>query len=158
MSAPPPANDNPTAVKPATGESAEVSFTACNYEASAALTQQKLTSCRKLLTFAQYIRNHSCYLQRYAGQQPSDEDRDGFAALGRQWRDLLDGKLLEGVGDVLTEAFCEEAEGEVGRLDGLDRDDAAAVKAREAWKEVLVLIGECKDVRKEVDELMAKTA
>jgi hypothetical protein len=69
---------------------------------------------------------------------------------------LLDGKLLEGVGDVLTEAFRDEAESELGKIDSLNKDEAA-VRAREAWKEVVELIGECKDIRGEMDELVAKT-
>jgi hypothetical protein len=69
---------------------------------------------------------------------------------------LLDGKLLEGVGDVLTEAFRDEAESELGKIDSLNKDEAA-VRAREAWKEVVELIGECKDIRREMDELVAKT-
>jgi hypothetical protein len=154
----PPANDNSTAVKSTPGAQKQNSSTSADYEQSTVLAQKKLTKCRQLLTFAQYIRNHSYYLQRYAGQQPSDEDKEGFAALGRQWRDLLDGKLLEGVGDVLTEAFREEAEREMGKLYGLMSKDEAVVKAREAWKEVLELIEECKDIRREVDELMAKTS
>jgi hypothetical protein len=68
---------------------------------------------------------------------------------------LLDGKLLEGVGDVLTEAFRDEAESELGKLDSLDNDEAA-VKARETWKEVMELIAECEDIRREMDELVAK--
>jgi hypothetical protein len=69
---------------------------------------------------------------------------------------LLDGKLLEGVGDVLTEAFRDEAESELGKIDSLNKDEAA-VRAREAWKEVVELIGECEDIRREMDELVAKT-
>jgi hypothetical protein len=153
---PPPSHDNSTAVKATPGTSTEGSSTTYNYEQSTALAQNKLTQCRQLLTFAQYLRNHSLYVQRSAGQQPSAEDKESFAALGRQWRDLLDGKLLEGVGDVLTEAFRDEAESELGKIDSLNKDEAA-VRAREAWKEVVELIGECKDIRGEMDELVAKT-
>jgi hypothetical protein len=153
---PPPSHDNSTAVKATPRTSTEGSSTTHNYEQSTALAQNKLTQCRQLLTFAQYLRNHSLYVQRSAGQQPSAEDKESFAALGRQWRDLLDGKLLEGVGDVLTEAFRDEAESELGKIDSLNKDEAA-VRAREAWKEVVELIGECKDIRGEMDELVAKT-
>jgi hypothetical protein len=68
---------------------------------------------------------------------------------------LLDGKLLEGVGDVLTEAFRDEAESELGKIDCSDKNEAA-IKAREVWKEVVELIAECKDIRREMDELVAK--
>jgi hypothetical protein len=157
MSGPPPSHDNATAVKPTPGTSTEDSSTSTptNYERSATLAQKKLTSCKQLLTFAQYLRNHGLYVQKSAGQQPSAEDRESFAALGRQWRDLLDGKLLEGVGDVLTEASHDEAESELGKLDKLNEDEAA-VRAREAWKEVMELIAECKDIRRAMDELVAK--
>jgi hypothetical protein len=158
MSGPPPSHDNATAVKPTSGTSTEDSPTSTStaeYERSTALAQQKLKNCRQLLTFSQYLRNHSLYVQRSAGQQPSAEDRESFAALGRQWRDLLDGKLLEGVGDVLTEAFRDEAESELGKIDCSDKNEAA-IKAREVWKEVVELIAECKDIRREMDELVAK--
>jgi hypothetical protein len=155
MSGPPKSHNNSTAVKSTPGT--QDPFTSTDYEKSTALAQKKLKPCRQLLTFAQYIRNHSCYLQQSAGPQPSAENKEDFAALGRQWRDLLDGNLLEGVGDVLTEAFHDEAKSQLDKLDGLDKDEAA-VKAREAWKEVMELIGECKAVRKDVDELVAKTA
>jgi hypothetical protein len=155
MSGPPPSHDNATAVKPTLGTQDPSTSTSADYERSATLAQEKLTSCRQLLTFAQYLCNHGLYVQRSAGQQPSAEDKESFAALGKQWRDLLDGKLLEGVGDVLTEAFHDEAKSELGKLDK-SRKDEAAERAREAWNEVMELIAECKDIKREMDELVAK--
>jgi hypothetical protein len=151
----PPSHDNSTAVKSTPGTQEQNAST--DYELSTALAQENATKCRQLLTFAQYVRNHGYYLQQSVGQQPSAEDKEDFAALGRQWRDLFDGKLLEGVGDVLTEAFHDEAESELDKLDRLNKDEAA-VGAKKMWREVMALIGECKDIRREIDELVAKTS
>ena len=125
-----------------------------NYQKSSKLAQDKTTQCTKFLTFARFIRDQANYSLRSAGQQPSQEDKDGFRGLKQQWQDLLGNKLLDGAtGDVLTQAFHDEAELE---LDKLDETDTDATQAREAWQKVMSLVGECKTVKQEVEQVMAK--
>ena len=39
---------------------------------------------------------------------------------------------------------------------GMDGTDTAATQARAAWRKVVSLVGECKEVRQEVEQVMAK--
>ncbi|GAB7327670.1 hypothetical protein MBLNU13_g11501t2 [Cladosporium sp. NU13] len=125
-----------------------------NYGKSAKLAQDKITQCTKFLAFARFIRDQANFSLRSAGQHPSHEDKDGFRGLKQQWQDLLNNKLLDGAaGDVLTQAFLDDAEHELGNL---DETDTAATQARVAWQRAVSLVGECKTVKHEVDQVMAK--
>lgn len=124
-----------------------------DYEESVKLANDKTRQCTKFLTFARFIRDQSNFSIRSAGKRPSDEDKDGFRGLKQQWQDLLKNKMLEGAGDVLTETFHDEAELELGKL---DETDAATMEARVAWQMVLSLVGECKEVKQEVEQVMVK--
>jgi hypothetical protein len=124
-----------------------------NYKESAKLAREKTTQCEKLLTFARFIRDQGEFALRSAGQHPSDEDKDGFRGLKQQWQDLLNDKMLYGAGEVLTEAFLDKAELELGKL---NETDIAATQARVAWQKVMSLIEDCQEVKQEVDQVMAK--
>jgi hypothetical protein len=123
------------------------------YEESAKLAREKATQCEKLLTFARFIRDQANFSLRSAGQHPSNEDQDGSRGLKQQWQDLLKNKMLEGAGDVLTEAFQDEAQLELGKL---DETDTAATQARVAWQKVVSLIKDCQEVKQEVEQVMVK--
>jgi len=125
-----------------------------DYARSSKLAQDKTTQCAKFLTFARFIRDQANFSLRSAGQHPSEEEQDSLRGLRQQWQDLQNNKLLDGAaGDVLTQVFVDEAELELGKL---DETDTAATQARAAWQGVVSLIGECKTVRQEVDQVMAK--
>ena len=123
------------------------------YEVSAKLANDRTTQCTKFLTFARFIRDQSNFSLRSAGQHPSDEDKDGFRGLKQQWQDLLKNKMLEGAGEVLTKAFFDEAERELGKL---DETNTATTEASVAWQKVVSLVGECKQVEQEVEQVMVK--
>jgi hypothetical protein len=137
----------------AAGLAHEPRHTTVDYEKSAKLAHDRITQCRRFLTFAFTIWEGGEYVLRSAGQRPSDDDKDDVLALKRQWQDLLDNKLLEGAGEVLHVAFLKGAEVE---LDKLIQSDAAA-QTREAWKEVVCLVKECKTIKEEVEQVMVKT-
>ena len=125
-----------------------------NYERSSKLAQDKTTQCTKFLTFARFVRDQTNYSLRSAGQHPSEEEKDSLRGLKQQWQDLQNNKLLDGAaGDVSTQAFVDEAELELGKL---DETHTAAAQAIEAWQSVVSLAGECKTVKQEVDQVMAK--
>ena len=123
------------------------------YGESAKLANDKTTQCTKFLTFARFVRDQSNFSLRSAGQRPSEEDKEGFRGLKQQWQDLLKNKILEGTGEVLTKAFFDEAERELGKL---DEADTAATEARVAWQKVVSLVGECKEMKQEVEQVMVK--
>ena len=124
-----------------------------DYEESAKLANVKTTQCEKLLTFAQFIRDQANFSLRSAGQHPSNEDKDGFRGLRQQWQDLLSNKMLEGAGEVLTEAFLDGVQLELGKLDETDK---AAAQARVSWQKVVSLIKDCQEVKQEVEQVMVK--
>ena len=125
-----------------------------NYERSSKLAQDKTTQCTKFLTFARFVRDQANYSLRSAGQHPSEEEKDSLRGLKQQWQDLQNNKLLDGAaGDVLTQAFVDEAELELGKL---DETHTAAAQAIEAWQRVVSMVGECKTVKQEADQVMAK--
>jgi hypothetical protein len=146
-------SDSPSREHDAAAPAHEAHSAANDYEQSARLANEKTTQCEKLLTFARFIRDQANFSLRTAGQHPSIEDKDGFRGLKQQWQDLLSNKMLDGAGDVLTEGFQDEAELELGKLDG---SHAAATQARVAWQKVVSLIKDCQEVKQEVDQVMVK--
>jgi len=124
-----------------------------NHEKSTALARDKTTQCERFLTFARHIRDQATFALRSAGQHPSNEDKDDFKDLKQQWQGLLNNQLLQGAGEVLTEAFLKKAELELGKL---DETDTAATQARVAWQKVVSLVEECKTVKGETEQVMAK--
>lgn len=123
------------------------------YEESAKFAREKTTQCEKLLTFARFIRDQANFSLRSAGHHPSIEDKEGFRSLRQQWQDLLNKKMLDGAGDVLTDGFQDEAQLELGKL---DETDAVATQARVAWQKVVSLIKDCQEVKQEVEQVMVK--
>jgi hypothetical protein len=124
-----------------------------NYNQSAQIAHGKITQCKKLLTFARFIRERGEFALRTISHSPSEDDKSDLSALKRQWQDLLNNELLEGAGKVLTRPFLEEAETELRKL---DRTDAAARQSRVAWEEVISLVAECVAVKGEVEEVMSR--
>ena len=122
------------------------------YEKSAKLANDRTTQCTKFLTFARFVRDQSNFSLRSAGQRPSEEDKEGFRGLKQQWQDLLNNKMLGGAGEVLTQAFLDKTELELGRLDETDM----AAQARVAWQKVVSLIKDCQEARQEVEQVMVK--
>jgi hypothetical protein len=61
--------------------------------------------------------------------------------------------MLDGAADVLTEAFQDEAELELGKL---YETDTVAMHARVAWQMVVSLIKDCQEVRQEVEQVVVK--
>lgn len=151
----PPSHEHSTAVPAAEKAQAPPSP---NYALSADTAQGRITQCHQFLSFAQYLRDQWIYLQRSAGERRSEDDKEGFAALRKQWKDLLDGKLLDGVDEVLTDAFQDEAVGQLDRLDWEDDEDEDEEmrRAREGWIRVLRLIGECETAKREGDEVLGE--
>jgi hypothetical protein len=144
-----PTRDNDAAVSANQSQGATA-----NYARSSKLARDKTTQCTKFLTFARFIRDQANFSLRSADQHPSEEEKDSLRGLKQQWQDLQNNTLLDGAaGDVLTQTFVDEAELE---LDKLDETDTAATQAREAWQGVVSLIGECKTVKQEGDQVMAK--
>lgn len=136
----------------AAGAAHEAQRTTVDYGKSAKLAHDRITQCRRFLTFAFTIREGGEYVLRSAGQHPSDDDKDDVFALKRQWQDLLDNKLLEGASEVLHAAFLKGAELELDKLIQAD----ATTQAREAWQEVVSLVKECKTTKEEVEQVMVK--
>lgn len=124
-----------------------------NYQESTKLAGVKTRQCTKFLTFARYIRDQADFSLRSAGQDPSDEDKDGFRGLKQQWQDLLNNNMPEGAGEVLTQALLVEAELELGKL---DETETGATQTRVAWQKVLSLIKDCQEVKQEVEQVMLK--
>lgn len=126
------------------------------------LSQQNATArivqCEKYLSFATYLLDQLRQAQRRlrlaAGRPLSAEDREEAAALEQLWKQLCDGKLVEQPGQVLEDSFVDEAEAEMERLDWIDKS-AAAVQAREAWREVARLVRRCRQARMEGESLVA---
>ena len=146
-------SDSPTRGHDAAASAKEAQSATIDYEESAKIAREKTTQCEKLLTFARFIRDQANFSLRSAGQHPSNEDKDGFRGLKQQWQDLLSNKMLEGAGDVLTQAFHDEAQLELGKL---DETDTAATQARVAWQKVASLIKDCQKVKQEVEQVMVK--
>ena len=124
-----------------------------DYQESTKLGGDKTRQCTKFLTFARYIRDQANFSLRSAGQNPSDEDKDGFRGLKQQWQDLLNNNMPEGAGEVLTQAFLVEAELELGKL---DETDTGATQTRVAWQKIVSLIKDCQEVKQEVEQVMLK--
>lgn len=124
-----------------------------DYNQSAQIAHGKITQCKKLLTFARFIRERGDFALRTISHPPSEDDKSDFSALKRQWQDLLNNNLLESAGKVLTRSFLEEAEFELRKL---DQTDAAARQSRVAWEEVVSLVAECMAVKGEVEEVMVR--
>lgn len=146
-----PSSEGPTAELAA---GTQIAPKTTDHEASTALAQDKIKKCQKLISMARYIRNDIVFKQSSAGLYPSAEDREGFEALKRQWRDLLGGKMLEGVSGDLVEGLEGEAGVELSRLDLLE-DGEKVVEAREKWTEVLGLVGEWEGIKVKVEEFVA---
>ena len=60
--------------------------------------------------------------------------------------------MLGGAGEVLTQAFLDEAKLESGKLDDTDM----AAQAIVAWQKVVYLIKDCQEVKQEVEQVMVK--
>jgi len=145
----PSTRDNDAAASANQAQSATI-----NYEKSSKRAQDKTTQCTKFLTFARFIRDQANFSLRSAGQHASEEEKDGLRGLKQQWQDLQNNRLLDGAaGDVLTQAFVDEAQLELSKL---DETDTPATQARAAWQRLVSLVGECKTVKQEVDQVMAK--
>lgn len=121
------------------------------HEQSSTIACRRIEQCNKFLTFARYIRDRGLYAKTSAGRDPSIDDNEDLAALKRQWQDLLDNKLLEGASDVLTDSFLDEAHTELRKLE----EGEANLQVREAWKQVLELVKECKAMKQDVDGMFA---
>jgi hypothetical protein len=124
-----------------------------NYANSTATARDKATLCKQFLTMAQYIRTSSESALRSAGQHPNHDDRDDLSAMRQQWQELLGNQLLAGAGEVLTEAFSEDAKLQMSKL---DEASEVTTRAREAWQEVVSLVQQCKSLNEEVEQVMAK--
>ena len=145
-------SDSPSREHDAADSARQAQSATNDYEESAKLANDKTTQCTKFLTFAQYIRDQANFSLRSAGKHPSEEDKDGFRGLKRQWQDLLNNNMLGGAGEVLTQAFLDKTELELGKLDETDM----AAQARVAWQKVLSLIKDCQQVKQEVEQVTVK--
>jgi hypothetical protein len=145
-------SDSPSRGHDAAASARQAQSATDDYEKSAKLANDKTTQCTKFLTFARYIRDQTNFSLRSAGKYPSEEDKDGFRGLKQQWQDLLNNKMLGGAGEVLTQAFLDKTELELGRLDETDM----AAQARVAWQKVVSLIKDCQEARQEVEQVMVK--
>lgn len=146
-------SDSSTRAHDAAASANEAQSATTKYEKNAKLANDRTTQCTKFLTFARFVRDQSNFSLRSAGQRPSEEDKEGFRGLKQQWQDLLKNKMLEGAGEILTKAFFDEAERELGKL---DETNTATTEASVAWQKVVSLVGECKEMKQEVEQVMVK--
>lgn len=138
--------------KNSTAEPASINqIPSTSQEQSSHITRRKVEQCNRFLTFARYIRDRGLYAKTSAGGNPSVDDDEDLTALRQQWQDLLNGKLLEGARDVLKDSFLDEAKIELRKLE----EGEANLHSRQAWKQVLDLVQECKAMEQDVEGIFA---